>query len=616
MSSPGVDPPEDKANIALVVVHGMGRQRRGETLMEWAEPLLLRIDHLVRRGHEDDPEYGVVLTHVSITGDGDSMVRARVTSDRAGAKTTRSLRITEARWSESFLAMKNADVFNWGAGFVWKALWRMALHFSRTVFLAPVTELVSNTRAHVPPEDTRSHRPLVLRIASALALVPVVPLTGAIVIAMAVALVVVGLVVMLVLPFLGVLLLIPALSGVLKPVVEILVEFVGDVGVWREKPVRAAAMREVVHTEIDGARRAVQGMDEPVLAVLAHSQGAAVTARVLFSEYDHSTAPHVTSFSTVGAAVMLLGNTRWSSRSSSSFVPVTEWLSLPIPLTWNNYWAIWDPFSAGPIADSAAGRFARWRQTYGEPRDTSDRPRGPAEHPVHSTAQPLTDHQSYADNVLQVVDPIARELIGVPGEEPPERQASLNRRHVMSVKSKGVMTLSGVVLALTVALAPLAQRGAARAVIAIDGWISGVVAGAAGLVGRPVTADLPREILIAGGQLTPLGDLSVGAAIVAIVTLVAERLRRKVKKALEWQDAPAAATEWIWIEGVLRFGLLAATASLIIAQLAAVAGGGGWALVLEIAVAVAATAAFISPYVARVPRVIPEERGDRTEPRV
>ena len=36
---------------------------------------------------------------------------------------------------------------------------------------------------------------------------------------------------------------------------------------------------------------------------------------------------------------------------------------------------------------------------------------GPEEHPVHNTALPFTDHQSYSSNIPQVIDPVARLLL-------------------------------------------------------------------------------------------------------------------------------------------------------------------------------------------------------------
>ncbi|MBC7724955.1 MAG: hypothetical protein H7146_09450, partial [Burkholderiaceae bacterium] len=103
-------PPADPtrlADTALVVVHGMGRQARNQTLLEWAEPLLADID---------------------------------------GPRGPTRLSITEARWSESFLAMTRREVFRWGAIFVWRALGRMGRHFGRTMLVAPMIALVAAVR--------------------------------------------------------------------------------------------------------------------------------------------------------------------------------------------------------------------------------------------------------------------------------------------------------------------------------------------------------------------------------------------------------------------------------------------------------------------------------------
>ncbi len=607
----------DRAHVALVVVHGMGRQRKGETLLEWAEPIATRLHELSRRGEDGSTTAGVVIRDVVINGEGESRVVVDVTMPTEEGYRTRRVRITEARWSEAFIAMTNAEVFHWGAGFVWKASGRMVLHFSRTVFLAPVSELWSMMRPTLPatstaPAESARTSPVrrVLRqVASAVALLFVGPLTGAIVVAMAVVVLLIAILVSVLLPLFSVLLLSPGISTLLRPLVEILVEFVGDVGVWREKPLRAMAMRQIVHEEIVKARTSLID-DDPVLAVLAHSQGAAVAARVLFRDYDHTATPHVTSFTTVGAAVMLLGNTRWSTGDTSTFTPVAEWLCVKPALTWRNYWAIWDPFSAGPIADSSRGRLSRWRLAYGH------RPRvevpGPSEHPVHNTAQPFTDHQTYPRNIVQVVDPVARELVGLPPAEP-DRSRTTNRSHVRSVKSRGVLSLSGVVLAAVVQFSPSARGAVAGWIQWLDARLDDLFRWVSSFTPEPVGTDVSLGVLTTTGPtagLTGWGRLVTAVVVVALVVWVANLLRAWVRRKLERKDDAGGTSMVIIIEAAVRLFVLVLIAWVLRDQILA-AGDRlqAWATpVLFGTLALIGLSAFLSPFFARVPSIVPEER--------
>ena len=114
-------------------------------------------------------------------------------------------------------------------------------------------------------------------------------------------------------------------------------------------------------------------------------------------------------------------------------------------MKWENHWAIWDPFSAGPIADSAPGRRERWRNAYFPGRSTT---LGPEEHAVHNTSQPFLDHSVYFQNTIQVVEPTARHLLGPDFPEAPVAVAQIeNLLSVIDKKSLGINMLAAVVIA-------------------------------------------------------------------------------------------------------------------------------------------------------------------------
>jgi hypothetical protein len=442
MGAPGRDEPR-RSLVSLVVVHGIGAQRRSETLLEWAEPLLRHIDALSLGAGGTGVQFGRVEL---APGERDTVSARAGFATADGMMREVSLTITEARWSEAFLPLTNGEAFRWGGLFVWRAAVRVGAHFARVLWLNPWW-----------------------RVASA----PVIALLWALLAVGTLALTVL-------LPVLAVLLLVPVVSRVVVAASGALAELVGDVAAWTRRPVRAAAMRAVVRDALVEARLRLAddarqlGVDRSAarLVVLAHSQGASITAETLFSARTGEPRPRVDAFVSVGAAVSLLGSPRWTTgwmerwrmmlagagRGTPEFTPVEDWASLAHPPRWLNLWALWDPFSAGPLSTSVPGSAARWRELF-RARRGSDTARGPEEHPVHNTAWPLTDHSSYPGNVAQVIDPLARLLLGIdrPVGDATARRTSASRAaraHVESVRQLGTNRLLALALAVTAPLVP------------------------------------------------------------------------------------------------------------------------------------------------------------------
>jgi hypothetical protein len=505
--SPSAETPVEKDVVALVVVHGMGAQRRSESLLEWAEPLLRRIDWISRgTGGE-----GVVFGPVALSNEARDEVNARAGYTVDGVRREVVLVVSEARWAESFLAMETGEVFRWGVSFAWRALLRIGMHFSRVLWLDPWW------------------RPLGAVLIAALW--PVLALAGA--------------VVSLLLPVLSVLLVVPGLSALVRALTAGFAEFVGDVAVWVRRPVRAAAMRAVVREGVRAAsvRAAMIARDEGVarestrVVLLAHSQGATIAAQTLFDPATREVRIPVDAFVTVGATLTLLGSPRWegrrlsrvraalagAGRRSAEFDPVLQWSRLAHPPRWLNFWGLWDPFTPGMVSSSTVG---------------------PEEHPVHSTANPLTDHQAYPANVAQVVDPVARLLLGLPTAVP------------APVHARGVRELGmGRMLALAFATA-----------------------------------------LAAGLWPGALAWLALPAAAVAVWANAA--LWRGWTSRVEWRT-PLEPPRGVWITGyLLRLALLAGTWLAL----------GGPAAIDPWWAALAAAALLAAPLVGRLPAIVPERR--------
>lgn len=477
------------ADIALVTVHGMGHQRPSETLLEWAEPLLGRIDWLTTRAENPDPadiereRLGVTIERASLTTSPQSSVLVTVrwlapTADRSAPPTVveRRIAMLEARWSESFVPMTRTEVFQWGARFLWRSLTRMFLQFARTLVGIPWVTLYPSTVGRVTPASV-GHR--VLAVPMVLAGLLVTGLVGALMTTL-------GALGSLILPLLSPLLLIPVVKNAVQAGVDVLVDFVGDVGTYRSRPLRAAAMGDVLVDALDRARGLLTPTGE--ISVLAHSQGAAIAAKVLFHDLDLTTFP-VTRLATIGAAITLLGTTAWNPTPAgdSRYRPVANWVANAPQVEWSNYWAIWDPFAAGPIGDSYGDRRRRWRACYARDRRGAmlASPYFPSEQAMHNTSNPLTDHQSYARNIVQVVDPIARELLGTAFTAEQSDAAERMPRIVRLRRARGVTLLAAILTAVL-----LSTLDGFRT--AVDGLIGTVLAGlnwATAFVGlAPVTA--------------------------------------------------------------------------------------------------------------------------------
>jgi hypothetical protein len=534
--------------VSLVVVHGIGAQRRAQTLLEWAEPLLRHIDAIsVGTGGT-----GVQFGRVELSADARDTVSARAAYTAAdGTPREVQLTVTEARWSEAFLSLTTGEAFRWGAVFVWRAALRLGVNFTRLLWMNPWW-----------------------RIASA----PTIALLWA-------GLAVLTLAVTVLLPALAVLLVVPLLSRTLVAATGALAEFVGDVAAWTRRPVRAAAMRAVVRDAVADARRRLaddarqQGLDDAstLLVVLAHSQGASITAETLFSESTGEPRIPVDAFVSVGAAVSLLGSPRWTTgrfgrlremlagagKGARPFTPVDDWAALPDPPRWINLWALWDPFTAGPISTTLGDSAARWCELFRTPRG-ADTARGPEERPVHNTAWPLTDHSTYPGNVAQVIDPVARVLLGIDdpvGTTPTLRTtaARASVAHAESVRQLGTNRL--LILALAVAFP----------------FVAGVV---------PALTGIPR--------------IAVAAAIGVLLLWANTSLWRRYLWALEWkaiEETPILP----WFSGLAVRILVAAALATLCVVAAPVTG-------VAVGAALAAALVTIAPYLGLRPHPLPERR--------
>ncbi|KQM81405.1 hypothetical protein [Agromyces sp. Leaf222] len=599
--------PDGSYDAALVLVHGMGEAFRSQILLEWAEPILARMDWMTReRIYGADDTYGVQLDASDLSGDA-PIVSATVKfpkrrdpngpADAPVEPVTKRIAIIEARWAESFVPLGTAQIFRWAAPFMWRAIIRMLRLFWATMVLLPWYTLIEHPRVE--------RKRLALRSYVLTFLFDLVRLIVGFAVFLPVAAFVFLLAVVLtpVLPLISPLLLIPAFKKAAGDVIQGLAGSIGDVTAWKETPVRASAMRLVVRDAVARAKSLVGDGD---VHVFAHSQGAAVSTFTLFEEMD----PHafnVRQLTTVGAAVSLLGREKWRGRTDP-YTPVQNWIDRRSgqdrPVEWANHWAIWDPFSAGPIADKTGKARQRWRASY-FPRRAGDA-FGPEEHAVHNVSQPFLDHSYYYKNTLQVVEPTVRNLLGpeLPG---PSREVAYieNRLNVINKKSLGTNMIAAVVIAVLLPGLTAVSAFLASAVTTVAGWFASI-----GDVfnGADAAPDVASSVgfLHEAGHLTGWGWVIASALVAALLIWINQVITGYVERTLIWDRCPLPVGWWLALTSVPRLVYVVGAAVVVwfsVEQWAPVAPE--WRIWLGAAFVVVAAFAFLEARFAPAPVVVP-----------
>jgi hypothetical protein len=579
------DKPADQApkpgefDVALVVVHGMGDAFTSQVLLEWAEPLLGRLDWLARDpliGGGDD-RYGVKIHESTLTGDEPPLITATVkfprrTGPQGSARLTRPapdaepaqrhLAILEARWSESFVPMTRGQVFKWAMPFLWRAITRMLRLFLGTMVLVPWYTMRQHRKA--PVETLLLPRGLNFLVDWIRIIVG-----SAFFLVVALFVVAVGAVATVLLPLLSPLLLIPWFKKVAQGAIDGVVESIGDVATWKERPVRATAMRLVVRDALTRAHELVAEKGGEV-HVLAHSQGAAVATFTILEELKPADF-RLRRLTTVGAAVVLLGRESWPGRSTP-YHPVDTWkqMNRMAPeedrLAWENHWATWDPFSAGPIADRRRDARARWRTAYFP--EAGVPPEGPEEHAVHNTNLPFLDHSLYYDNVPQVIEPTALHLLGDDYPRPPAVVASLeDRLSVIGKKSSTVNVFAALVIAAILPGLPAVSAWLAGLVTWFTSFITGSIAWVVGFfTGAAPEPDATGGAWLVtpdGASLSTVGWVLASILLFALLVWTGQRIQRWIYRSRVWERCPYDAKIWLTLTTIPRAAFVVGAAAAI-----------------------------------------------------
>lgn len=356
---------KSKADVAVVVVHGIGEQLRGATVHEWSDPILRRLDAISR-------ERGGGGANVERATRGDANGKPAKVTIRVEATpgTWRTVVLSEARWAEEFPPPKVGEVFSWALTFIWRASGRLLTHTGRMIrrgsnfpgFVVPrISEDgpigTGDTPGTVKSDAVGPEDPLGTAVDSYVSaqlssasmvvgfgvfgILAIVPLVG----------VLLGGLLMLLIAFpipivvCLLLLIAPVFKWVpmVRQVMITLVTSIGDASVWTTDPIGAAMMRDTVRSAVDLAAEEAHRV-----VVIAHSQGAAVAAEALFETNEPS---NVSCLITVGGANMLLRRPTHARQEGKGIVEL--WAANHPSVEWINVWSTWDLVPSGPVGATA-----------------------------------------------------------------------------------------------------------------------------------------------------------------------------------------------------------------------------------------------------------------------
>lgn len=393
-----------KPDHVVILVHGMGKALKGGTLQEWAQPLLLSLNDIAL-DHRDrlpgDSPFRklppLIIDSADAVYDSPNTWVRVLRANPEHADDYARIMITEASWGKDFQPATAGATYAWA----WK---------STIIVLRRVARLLSwNLMPQAWAKFLGGSLSWVRPALAILLLILFLPL-------IAVGLLVLGLVLALT-P-------IPGVGRLVGSFISLFADFLGDPETWQRKPLQAAAMRETVSRTILQCRGPA---DDPwvgtQVTVLAHSQGAAISAQAILNGQLE-----VTNFICVGNGLPLLGYARWGGKVHPHRTgrhqqlnsmeqaspdaqeppgnPVTDWLHHPHRPLWINIWARFDFVPAGPVGPTA-GRDNE--ETFKELYTGGDGNNyGPEEHPVYNSSALVKDHIVYSRNRIEVIDPVAQ----------------------------------------------------------------------------------------------------------------------------------------------------------------------------------------------------------------
>lgn len=291
----------DKKPIGVLFIHGIGKQEQGETLVGYSEPLYQWIDRWLKEAQQkispsEENKSGVQILNVDLRPTDNSPAHTEwlLRMNQDGNIKESCWLLAEAWWAETFAAASFWTTLQWAVQVIPSLI---ILHF------VSVTNRVFRSR---------QNNFGIWGLLSLVALLFYFPL--AIVLTALAEVLVLFLVVLTILP-------ITLLRSQIASIQLVISNWVGDIFLLNTSPIRYAAM-------ISRVRRELKWLEERCdkIAVIAHSQGAAIAYEALLEKSNSS----VQRLVTFGSAVKLMKNIKEGARSGFSLFALVIIGILPI----------------------------------------------------------------------------------------------------------------------------------------------------------------------------------------------------------------------------------------------------------------------------------------------
>ena len=356
----------DAPHVAVVFIHGVGEQERGDTLMNFASPIVRWMtsrlaDKFVTQFGTSEPKLE------SYPREGGRRAYSRLTVG------DHRFELTEAHWATAFRPLPNDLLIRWAFWFLPLMWWWNLTHFVRDILAHPGCRRIGWW--HTIYDFVHALLLAVIFIPGVLLgilLIALLWLTDSI-------------------PLPNV---IPnAVASALKGVMNFIVEGIGDIAVYMEDPARRDAIRQVVE-DILGEYQSNSSCSK--ILVLAHSQGTVVAYDVLsgapqtFNKCD--------TLINIGSVLSPVQRMYRDHRVFQS--------RLQQPLRWIFGYARYDPGPGGPLSD--------WFQPEPDSQDVD-----PLQILVDNRDTIIEDHVTYSTNYGQVISLIVDEMFRDLGSDSP-----------------------------------------------------------------------------------------------------------------------------------------------------------------------------------------------------
>lgn len=447
---------EEQKPLGILCVHGIGKQAKGSTLLDFCEPIYKWIERWTKDGETN--ESGIEAEDTVLNPDDDAPAHARWkvwVKQKDGTINKEQWLLAEAWWAESFAEAGFSKPLWWiikiGPWMIFShffSLFRRIIAKDRPNYYLWLFVIIIHFFTYIPLAVLLM--PLVQVIALVLLLLSFIPISS-------------------------------LQSLVVSPAQSIISNWIGDSYFLITSPLRRVAM-------INRVRRELQWLEKRCskVVIVAHSQGAAIMNEVL--QEKHSDMPRY--LISLGSGLKLLSTIKYIDNDSFfQFVSIVSLLIPPAFIYFLIYPASWlilasilfmfgillfIGYSARPLSPIKAdlekfGKNFRWLDLYASLDPASngelferelDRPFFLQSREVYNQANMFTDHSTYWQNSDEFITEVVRAISDFSGlnltnltyddAETISRAKELRARRVkwMSVSRIVAMVLSVLILVL------------------------------------------------------------------------------------------------------------------------------------------------------------------------